>query len=58
MAYMVARGLSERRALAMLRMSASAYRYEPTPDRNVALCEWILALAQRYGVGMIYLKLR
>ena len=58
---MVTRGLSERRALAVLRMSASAYRYQPAPDRNVDLREQILALAQRYkryGVGMIYLKLR
>ena len=58
---MMTRGLSERRALAVLRMSASAYRYQPAPDRNVDLREQILALAQRYkryGVGMIYLKLR
>lgn len=45
----------------MVRMSASALRYEPRPDRNVELRERILALAQRhkrYGVGMIHLKLR
>ena len=44
-----------------MRMSASALRYEPRPDRNVELRERILALAQRhkrYGVGMIHLKLR
>ncbi len=55
------RGLSERRALSVVRMSASAYRYQPRPDRNVELRARILALAQRhkrYGVGMIYLKLR
>ncbi len=55
------KGLSERRALAMVRMSASAYRYAPRPDRNVELRARILALAQRhkrYGVGMIYLKVR
>jgi putative transposase len=54
-------GLSERHALRMLRMSASALRYVPAPDRNVALGEEILALAhrhRRYGAGMIYLKLR
>ena len=54
-------GMSERRALAVVRMSASSYRYEPKADRNVELRERILALAQRYtryGVGMIYLKLR
>ncbi len=45
----------------MVRMSASALRYAPRPDRNIELRERILALAQRhkrYGVGMIYLKLR
>jgi hypothetical protein len=58
---MMDRGLSERRALAVVQMSASAFRYVPQPDRNVALRERILALAQRhkrYGVGMIHLKLR
>ena len=58
---MVDKGLSERRALAAVRMSASALRYVPRPDRNVALRTRIVALAQRhkrYGVGMIYLKLR
>lgn len=58
---MVGEGLSERRALAVVCMSASAYRYQPQPDRNVELRERILALAQRYkryGVGMIHLKLQ
>ena len=58
--YLVGRGLSERRALSMVRMSASALRYQPRPDRNVELRAKILALAQRhrrYGVGMIHLKL-
>lgn len=58
---MVDRGLSERRALAVVRMSASALRYEPRPDGNSELRERIQALAQRhrrYGVGMIHLKLR
>lgn len=58
---MVDKGLSERRALAVVRMSASALRYVPRADRNVALRTRIVALAQRhkrYGVGMIYLKLR
>ena len=58
---MTVKGLSERRALAAVRMSASAYRYAPRPDRNVELRARILALAQRhkrYGVGMIHLKLR
>ncbi len=59
--YMVDKGLSERRALAVLHMSASALRYVPQPDRNVEVRERIVALAQRYkryGVGMTHLKLR
>jgi len=58
---MQARGLSERRCLAIAGMSASSLRYRPRPDRNVALRAQIVALAQRfrrYGVGMIHLKLR
>jgi len=58
---MINRGLSERRALAVVAMSASAYRYAPRPDRNGELRATIEALAQRhtrYGVGMIHLKLR
>lgn len=54
-------GLSERRALGIVQMSASALRYEPAPNRNQALQEKIIALAhrhRRYGAGMIYLKLR
>lgn len=53
--------LSERHALRIVGMSASAYRYQPVPDNNQALREQILALAhrhRRYGAGMIYLKLR
>lgn len=58
---MVRRGLSERRALAIVRMSAAALRYAPQPDRDAALRDRIVALAhrhKRYGAGMIYLKLR
>jgi putative transposase len=58
---MQGQGLSERRALRVVRMSASALRYEARPDRNGALREKIVRLAQRhrrYGAGMIYLKLR
>jgi putative transposase len=47
---MTERGLSERRALAVVGMSASALRYAPAPDRNGDLRARI--------VGMIYLKLR
>lgn len=59
--HMVDRGLSERRALRVIGMSASAFRYQPAPDRNHALRQRIVALAhrhRRYGAGMIYLKLR
>ena len=58
---MQASGVSERGALRVIGMSASALRYEPALGRNVELRERILALAQRhrrYGAGMIYLKLR
>ena len=58
---MIDKGLSERCALRVAGMSASAYRYQAQPDRNVALRRRIVELAQRhkrYGVGMIHLKLR
>jgi hypothetical protein len=58
---MVDKGLSERRSLAIAGMSTSAYRYATRADRNGALRQRILALAQRhkhYGVRMIHLKLR
>jgi transposase InsO family protein len=58
---LVAKGLSERRALIAIRMSASAYRDRSRPDLNGELRKRIQSLAQRhkrYGVGMIYLKLR
>jgi putative transposase len=58
---MVTRGLSERRALAAVRMSAAALRYTPRLDQDAGLRDRIIALAhrhRRYGAGMIYLKLR
>jgi putative transposase len=58
---MTERGLSERRALIVVGMSASALRYVPAPDRNAALRARIIALAhrhRRYGAGMIHLKLQ
>lgn len=58
---MIDQGLSERRSLRAIGMSSSAFRYQPVTDRNAALKEKIVALAQRhrrYGAGMIYLKLR
>jgi transposase InsO family protein len=54
-------GLSQRRALAVIGMSASSFWYAPAPDRNVDLRAPIVALAhryRRYGAGMIQLKLR
>ena len=58
---MVTCGLSERRALTVVRMSAAALRYVPRLDPDPALRDRIVALAhrhRRYGAGMIYLKLR
>ena len=58
---MQALGSTERRALAVVGMSASALRYQPAPDRNTDLRQQIVTLAQRhrrYGAEMIYLKLR
>jgi putative transposase len=55
------RGLSERHALRVIGMSASALRYGARQDRNEALRGRILELAhryRRYGVRMIHLKLR
>jgi transposase InsO family protein len=59
--HLTGHGLSERHALRVVGMSASAYRYQPMPDRNHDLRARIVALAhrhRRYGAGMIYLKLR
>ena len=58
---MTGRGMSQRHALRVVAMSASAFRYAPAADRNASLREQIAALAyrhRRYGAGMIYLKLR
>lgn len=59
--FMIGKGLSERRALILIQMSASSLRYQPAPDRNEALRADIIALAhrhRRYGAEMIHLKLR
>lgn len=59
--WMKPQGLSERKALKVVGMSASSLRYQPAPDRNVELRQEIVRLAhrhRRYGAGMIYLKLR
>ena len=54
-------GLSERRSLRLVRISASAFRYQRRPDRNIELHREIVRLAhryKRYGANMIGLKLR
>lgn len=59
--WMQGKGLSERRSLSAMQMSASALRYIRKPDRNETLRGRIVGLAQRhrrYGADMIYLKLR
>lgn len=53
--------MTERHALRVVAMSASALRYVPRPDSNAELRQQIVSLAQRhrrYGAEMIYLKLR
>ena len=58
---LIGQGLSERRSLSIVAMSASAYRDQKRPDRNVGRRVGIVDLGQRstrFGVGMIYLKLR
>lgn len=58
---MTGKGLSERHARRVVRMSASSFRYCPAPDRNIGLRQRIRLLAfryRRYGAGMVYLKLR
>ena len=53
-------GLSERRSLRLVRISASAFRYQRRPDRNIELHREIVRLAhryKRYGASMIGLKL-
>lgn len=53
--------MSERHALRVVGMSASALRYVPRPDGNAELRQQIVDMAQRhrrYGAPMIYLKLR
>ena len=42
------RGMSERHALRVVGMSASALRYVPRSDGNVALRQQIVDMAQRY----------
>ncbi len=56
-----ARGLSERHALRMVKMSPSLLRYRRREDRNRVLRQRIVDLAhqhRRYGCRMIHLRLR
>ena len=50
---MVTRGLSERRALTVVRMSASALRYAPRPDQDVALRDLAIGKCQRHAAGIL-----
>ena len=53
---MATQGLSERRALTVVRMSASSLRYVPRPDPDPSLRDRIVALAhrhRRYGAGAL-----
>jgi hypothetical protein len=43
--HIISSGLSERRSLRIIGMSANALRYVPAADRNCALKEKIIALA-------------
>jgi putative transposase len=59
--WMQTKGLSQRRAIEVVRMSATVLRYQPRPDRDTELRTSIVELAQRHRrfcLGMIYLKLR
>lgn len=59
--FMMSHGLGKRRARRVVRMSASALRYQAAPNRNKALSERIFSLAHRHrrcGAGVVYLKLR
>lgn len=59
--WMCGRGLTERRALKVIGMSARSLRYRPAPDRNAELRTIIIALAsrhRRYGACLIYLNVR
>ena len=49
--WMQTKGLSERRGLQVVQMSASSLRYERRPDRNCEVRERIIALAQKSTCG-------
>lgn len=58
--HMVSHGLSQRRSLRVIRMSPSAYSYEPAAEHNCAKGKdhCLAQRHRRYGAGMIYLMLR
>src|SRR5262249_20892596 len=52
--------MSERRACKLLEVNRGSYRYEPRPDRNVALREALLSIARqkpRYGYRRLHVLL-
>jgi putative transposase len=58
---LVARGVSQRRACALLGVPRATCQYRPRPDHNAALCEEMRALAvrhPRYGRRRIWALLR
>ena len=48
--WMQAKGMTERRALQVVGMSASAYRYQPRPDRNQHIVSALWGLPSVTGV--------
>ena len=48
--WMQAKGMTERRALQVVGMSASAYRYQPRPDRNRRFVSALWGLPSGTGV--------
>jgi len=59
--WMETKGLSRRRVLEVVRLSATVLRHQPRPDRNTELRTSIVGLAQRHRrfcMRVIYRKLR
>ena len=59
--FLVTRGLSQRRACALLNLQRATCRYQARPERDVALAEQVQQLAQRhprYGYRRIWALLR
>lgn len=59
--FLVARGVSQRRACVLLQIQRSTFQYQPRPDRNAGLEQHMQELAQRhprYGYRRIWAVLR